>query len=122
MANLVFQSGSTWRKLGFALYSDSLSYREVLENNPIWSVVKNPPIGTALNPGDNYTVDPTVGLSQQSPILSRSPSSSTLDYYPFTSQEDYAKSLSRYNKIALKQVGKNNGLTMDSEQALTGKE
>ena len=119
MANLVFQSGSTWRRLGFALYSNSLSYREVLENNPAWSVVKNPPLGTILNPGSVSGPAMTVGLTQQSPALAPVATSAE-DFFPFTSQESYAESLSRYTKLSLEDVERNNGWSAASVHSDTG--
>jgi hypothetical protein len=119
MANLVFQSGSTWRRLGFALYSNSLSYREVLENNPTWSVVKNPPLGTILNPGSVTGSVTSVGLTQQSPVLS-SATTSAGDFFPFPSQESYAESLSRYTRLSLRDVERNNGWSAASVHSDTG--
>lgn len=120
MSNLVFQSGSTWRKLGFALYSNSLSYREVLENNPAWSVFSNPPEGTVLSSGPSSGSLLTAGLSQNSPMVSQPLSVYSEDYYPFTTPEDYVVSLSRYAPNHLKNVERLNGWISNSITADTG--
>jgi len=40
-----FQQQHTWRKLGYLYFTDSLDYRQVLEENPQWKVTELPPWG-----------------------------------------------------------------------------
>lgn len=112
MATLSFQADSTWRKLGFALYSDSLAYRKILEDNPQWSVMQSPPVGASLRSLSGAAS--SIGLSQQSPIVSAGAEGSSLAYYPFESKEDYLKSLVKYNPSSLRDVERLNGWSQNS--------
>ena len=118
MNTFVFQPGMTWRKLGFALHSNSLEYRKVLENNPIWDISKLPPPGTVLRGSLNGS--PSAGASQQPSVYTQSGLDPSLDYFPFESQTEYYGSLVRYSPSSLRKVERINGLTSDSFSALTG--
>jgi hypothetical protein len=122
MASLIFQPGSTWRKLGYALYSDSLAYREVLNQNPQWTVIESPPAGTTLRNNTNTvgTVGGVSSLSQQSPIVPRPSGETTLNYYPFDTKESYFESLNKYTANALRQVERLNGWSANSIVSDTG--
>jgi hypothetical protein len=122
MANVVFQSGSTWRKLGYALYTDSLAYREVLNQNPQWSVIENPPIGTVLRNNGNTpgSSGGYAGLSQQSPITPRPSGATTLDYFPFDNQAEYLSAALKYSPSALRDVERLNGWSANSVISDTG--
>lgn len=117
MGTFVFQPGMTWRKAGFALYSNSLSYREVLEQNPAWSVTQLPPPGTVLKGSSSTSAR---GASQQPSVYSLQSVNNSNDYYPFQSEKDYYKALSLYSSSSLKSVERVNGLTSDSRAAITG--
>ncbi len=122
MARLIFQPGSTWRKLGYALYSDSSAYREILDQNPQWTVIENPPIGTALRnkPNTMGSVGGGLALSQQSPIVPRPSGDDTSIYYPFETKDDYFESLNKYTANALKKVEQLNGWSANSVASDTG--
>jgi len=107
----------TWRKLGYGFYSNSLAYRQVLDNNPRWSVVELPPPGTVLVGG---TTNSGAGASQQSPIFGRSSGQEVLDFYPFSSEGEYFSSLSLYSRSSLREVSRLNGWSMDSSEVVTG--
>jgi len=114
MNTLVFQPGMTWRKLGYGLYSDSMAYREVLDQNPKWSVTELPPVGTVLS---SQTTPSLSGISQQSSVFGRPTGLSSLEYYPFESEGSYYSALSRYSRNSLAEVERLNGWTMDSSAA-----
>lgn len=118
MGTFVFQPGMTWRKVGYALYSNSLSYREVLEANPAWNVTQVPPPGTVLrgSTGSNASY----GASQLPSIYSVQNSAGLGDYSPFSSSEEYHKSLSRYSPSSLRNMERVNGLSSDSRAVLSG--
>lgn len=113
MNTFVFQPGLTWRKLGYGFYSDSLSYREVLEQNPKWNVMELPPVGAVLESGTTVAGS-VAGLSQQTPIFDRNTGLSTIDYYPFEGPTEYYEALSLYNPGCLNEVDRLNGWTSDS--------
>jgi len=108
--------------LGYALYSNSSAYRDVLEQNPQWTVIENPPVGTSLrsnstSPGltGGYS-----GLSQQSPIVPRPSGDTSLNYYPFETKESYFIALNNYTPSALKEVEQLNGWSANSVVSDTG--
>lgn len=119
MAKVFFKAGSTWRKLGYALNSDSLTYREIIENNPQWDVTEYPPVGTELRVKTPVS-ETNAGLSQQSPIVSMTSSNNPLAYYPFYSRESYLESALRYSAGALKNVESLNGWSQNSVASDTG--
>jgi hypothetical protein len=108
----------TWRKLGFAIYSDSLAYREVLNQNPAWDVTELPAPGTVLRKSPSSASG--AGASQQPSIFSQVAGQASLSYYPFTSQNEYYASLFKYTSLSLKEVDRNNGWTSDSYPVVTG--
>lgn len=117
MKTIPWQPGFTWRKLGFLSYSNSLSYRDVLENNPDWDVVTEPPIGAVIR----YDAPvPNSGLLGTN--ITFTPTSSEVDqnFYPFDTMDNYILSLARYSPSTLLAVDRFNGWSSDCEQALTG--
>jgi hypothetical protein len=119
MATLSFQPGATWRKLGFAVYSDSLAYREVLKDNPQWDVLSHPPLGTVLR-GKRAQSNAGAGLSQQPSVISPISGSSSLLYYPFDNLAGYLESLRKYSPSALKSVERVNGWSSNDIISDTG--
>lgn len=118
MNTFVFQPGMTWRKLGFAMYSDSLAYREVLDNNPAWDVTQVPSPGTVLYGSTSQSS--AGGASQQPSVFSQPEGQASIDYYPYSSQNAYYTALCRYTPPVLKKVERLNGWTSDSYLAITG--
>ena len=118
MNTFVFQPGMTWRKLGFALYSDSLAYREVLNQNPAWDVTQLPAPGTVLRKSSSSVSG--AGASQQPSVFSQALGQASLSYFPFTSQKEYYASLFKYSSLCLKEVDRNNGWANDSYSLVTG--
>ena len=112
MKTIAFQPGHTWRKLGFALYSDSLAYREVLEDNPQWEVLTHPPLGAAIK--SRRSPGSSVGLSQQSLTITPIQNSSSDVYFPFESELDYLTATFKYSPSALRDVERNNGWSANS--------
>lgn len=116
-----FQQQDTWRKLGYLYYTDSLSYREVLEENPQWSVVELPPIGAQLRISSGQISSPTPGgLSQGSFIFGEATGEAATNIYPYDTEEAYNSALYRYTLQGVIERETLNGITMDSTQALTG--
>jgi hypothetical protein len=113
-----FQQDYTWRKLGFLLYYNSVNYRQVLEENPQWSVIDLPPIGAQMR--SDAGTQARSGLSQASFIYTTGTESSDDGFFPYGSREEYIKSLVRYTPSAINQLTKINGYTADTEEAQTG--
>lgn len=118
MKTFVFQPGMTWRKIGYALYSNSLSYREVLEQNPVWDVTQIPPPGTVLRGSQGGSF--LSGASQQPSIYSLQGASQSNNFSPFDSSKEYYEALAQYSSSALRKIQFINGLTSDSKPARTG--
>lgn len=117
MKLIPWQPGFTWRKLGYLTGSNSLNYRQVLEDNPDWDVITEPPIGAVIrlktpnSLGQLQSVPPwpvTTGLQVAREV------------YPFPSYEEYVNSLSKYSTGALMNSDRVNGWSMDSNVAFTG--
>lgn len=116
-----FQQNFTWRKLGYLYFTNSLDYRSVLEQNSQWRVTELPPIGAQLliSPDSNSLGTPG-GLTQGSFITNSTTSAQSDAIYPFDSEESYTKALYRYNLQGVVERESLNGITFDSEQAVTG--
>lgn len=118
--SLPFQQQFTWRKLGYLFYQDSLSYREVLEQNPQWTVVKLPPVGAELR------IDSTGGapgsLVQGNFIFGLPTGSEEDQIFPFNTQAEYDAALDRYTLQGVVERTSINGVTADSQQAFTGQQ
>ena len=119
MRTFPFPPGMDWGKLGFTLYSNSLSYREVLEQNPQWTVTELPPIGAILE----TTGRVETGRLQGTPLSFGANSTGVAEaIYPFDTVDSYLLSLNNYSAASLRSVEKVNGLTMVSTPAITGVE
>lgn len=112
-----FQQQFTWRKLGYLSFSDSLSYREVLEQNPQWKVTELPPIGAQIRIAPNTSI----GGTMQGSFIFGLPAGETADkIFPFDTQEEYNRALNRYTVQGVIDRESLNGITFDSTQAITG--
>lgn len=114
MNTFVFQPGLTWRKAGYAFFSDSLAYREVINANPIWDITSSPPPGSILYEPDASTT----GMSRETGLMSSSQNPE--DYFPFNSAEDFNKAFYRYNMQSLLNVERYNGWSLTSTPVLSG--
>lgn len=113
-----FQQQFTWRKLGYLYFEDSLSYREVLEQNPQWSVTELPPLGAQLViNGQNGTS----GTLSQGNFIVGAVNAATYDtIFPYETEASYTAALDRYTLQGVVERDSINGITLDSAQAFTG--
>lgn len=116
--SLPFEQQFTWRKLGYLFFEDSLSYREVLEQNPQWEVTKLPPVGAQLRiSGRNGSI----GTLNQGNFVFGLPLEDQEDLiFPFITQQEYTNALNRYTLQGVVEREKLNGYDLDSEVAITG--
>jgi hypothetical protein len=119
--SIPFQQQFTWRKLGYLYFTDSLEYREVLAQNPQWTVTELPPLGAQLriSPSANTSGTPG-GLSQGSFIFGLPSGEQALEIFPFDTQAEYTEALNRYTLQGVVERETINGITFDSTQAITG--
>ena len=116
--SLPFEQQFSWRKLGYLYFTDSLSYREVLEQNPQWKVTELPPIGAQLLiSGANGFA----GTLTQGSFIFGLPSGEQADaIFPYDTESEYVNALDKYTVQGVVERDTINGITMDSEQAITG--
>lgn len=117
-----FQQQFTWRKLGYLYFTDSLSYRTVLEENPQWKVTELPPLGAQLRitPNNGVSGFAPGGLSQGNFIFGLPSGENAATIYPFDTQEEYTEALNRYTLQGVIDREAINGINFDSVQAITG--
>ena len=116
-----FQQQFTFRKLGYLYYTDSLSYREVLEQNPQWKVTELPPIGAQIRIGANGKSGGVPGGLTQGSFIFGLPSGQQRNaIFPFDTEEEYTKALNRYTVQGVVDRDKLNGLSLDSTASITG--
>jgi len=118
-----FQPQFTWRKLGYLYYTNSLDYREVLEQNPQWKVTELPPIGAQLRISSSANTSGTPGgLTQGSFIFGLPSGQNSADIFPYETRESYTTALNRYTLQGVVDRESLNGITFDSIQAITGQQ
>jgi hypothetical protein len=117
-----FQQQHTWRKLGFLYFTDSLSYREVLEENPQWKVTELPPIGAQIRLTATPTRQTPGGLTQGDFLFGLPPGEQSTTIYPFDTEEQYDKAIDKYTLQGVIDREQINGITFDSTQAITGQQ
>lgn len=115
-----FQQQFTYRKLGYLYFQDSLSYREVLEQNPQWNVTELPPVGAQLQISSQNGV--AGGLSQGNFIFGLSSASTYGQIFPYETEISYTEALNRYTLQGVVERDKLNGVTLDSTQSITGEQ
>ena len=116
-----FQQQYTFRKLGYLYFTDSLSYREVLEQNPQWKVTELPPIGAQLRITSSASSGRVPGGLSQGSFIFGLPSGQQRDtIFPFETEADYTKALNRYTVQGVVDREELNGLSLDSAAAITG--
>ncbi len=116
-----FQPQYTWRKLGYLAFTDSLQYREVLEQNRQWSVWELPPIGAQLRLSQVASTAGTPGgLTQGSFVFGTVFGDASDAIFPYDTQKQYDTALYRYTLQGVVERETLNGITFDSTQAITG--
>jgi hypothetical protein len=116
-----FQQSFTWRKLGYLYFTNSLDYREVLEQNPQWKVTELPPLGAQIRLQTSSNTSGTPGgLSQGSFVFGLPTGQSQNTIFPFDNQESYTTALNRYTLQGVIDREEINGISFDSIQATTG--
>jgi hypothetical protein len=116
-----FQQQFTFRKLGYLYFTDSLSYREVLEQNPQWKVTELPPIGAQLRISSAANSGGVPGGLSQGSFIFGLPSGQQRDsIFPYETEKDYEKALNRYTVQGVVDRDELNGLSLDSAVAITG--
>jgi hypothetical protein len=116
-----WQPQFTWRKLGYLAYTNSTDYREVLNQNPQWSVWELPPEGAQLRLSQIGNTTGTPGGLTQGSFITGLPVGDFSDaIFPFETVEAYNESLYRYTLQGVVDRESINGITFDSTQAITG--
>jgi hypothetical protein len=116
--SIPFEPQFSWRKLGYLFFTDSLAYREVLEQNPQWTVTELPPIGAQLLISGANGFAGT--LSQGSFIFGLPSGEQANAIFPYDTEPEYVNALNKYTVQGVVERETINGITMDSEQAITG--
>jgi hypothetical protein len=118
-----FQQQDTWRKLGYLYFTNSLDYREVLEQNPQWKVTELPPLGAQLRISASANTSGTPGGLTQGSFLFGLPSGQdSTAIFPYDTEESYDIALNRYTLQGVIDREELNGITFDSTQAITGQQ
>jgi len=123
MTSFAFQQQHTWRKLGYLFYTNSLSYREVLEQNPQWSVTELPPVGAQMLVSGAGAGRGNGGLTGTSltPAIQGNDSAGS-DFFPFETPAAYREAVERYNLYGVVFRESLNGYSADSLSAATGRQ
>ena len=109
--SLPFQNQFSWRKLGYLFFTDSLAYREVLEQNPQWRVNELPPLGAQLRISPKSNI--TNGLTQGGFVFGL-PEPDIANVFPFSSELGYVEALVQYSLPAVLDRDRINGFSIDS--------
>lgn len=116
-----FQPQYTWRKIGYLAFTDSTEYRDVLEQNPQWSVWELPPEGAQLRLSFNGNPAATPGTLSQGSFITGVPTGDFSDaIFPYNTLAEYNQALYRYTLQGVLDRETLNGITFDSTQAITG--
>jgi hypothetical protein len=118
--SITWNPGDTWRKLGYFYYTNSLQFRSVIEQNPQWSVIEEPPVGTVLSL--NVDNSRTLSTTNNSGFFSTETDEFTqAAIFPFEFQEQYDSQIKKYSVYSLVNYDELNGYTQDTQQAATGR-
>lgn len=118
-----FQPQHTFRKLGYLYFTNSLDYREVLEQNPQWKVTELPPVGAQIRLSASANTSGTPGgLSQGSFVFGLPTGQEQAELFPYDTEESYNAALDRYTLQGVIDREEINGITFDSAQAITGQQ
>ena len=119
--SIPFQQEFTWRKLGYLYFSNSLDYRQVLEQNPQWNVTRLPPVGAQIRIQPTTDTTRSPGALTQGAFISGLPSGKNRDkIYPFDTPEEYETALNRYTLKGVLHRQTLNGPSFDNAAAITG--
>ena len=117
--SITWNPGDTWRKLGYYYYTNSLDYRAVIEQNPQWDVITEPPTGAVfvLDVEDSRQLSGTTnsGFFPQLPDAYVQES-----IFPFNTITEYEDQAAKYSLYSLLNYNELNGYTQDTDQAATG--
>ena len=123
MTSFAFQQSLTWRTLGYLFFTNSLSYREVLEQNPQWSVTELPPVGAQMVLNGTEAGGAVGGIAGTSLMPSQQgDQSGDADYFPFNTPAAYTEAVNRYNLYGVVFRDSLNGYSADSLSAATGRQ
>lgn len=115
-----FLGGDTWRKLGYLYFTNSLDYRQVLEQNPQWDVTELPPVGAQLLISSTEESGGAAGLTQGSFINTGVDDTDIKEFFPYATESEYDEQLNKYTLQGVVERDRINGITFDSLQAITG--
>lgn len=123
MTSFAFQQQLNWRKLGYLFFTNSLSYREVLEQNPQWNVTELPPVGAQMVLNGSEAGGSIGGIAGTSLMPSQQGGESNdTDFFPFNNPAAYAEAVNRYNLYGVIFRESLNGYCADSLSAVTGRQ
>ena len=123
MISFAFQQQLTWRKLGYLFFTDSLSYREVLKQNPEWNVTELPPVGAQLVVDGSAAGGANGGLAGTYLTPAQQSGQDPTDViFPYDTVASYDEAVNRYNVYGVLYRESLNGYTVDSESAVTGRQ
>lgn len=117
--SITWNPGDTWRKLGYYYYTNSLDYRAVIEQNPQWNVMEEPPTGAVLS----LDVDTQRQLSttNNANFFAETNNEDEQELiFPFEYQEQYDAQAAKYSVYSLVRYNECNGYTQDTPEAATG--
>jgi hypothetical protein len=117
--SVTWNPGDTWRKLGYFYYTDSLDYRSVIEQNPQWGVLTEPPVGAVLLLDVNDSrLNTGLNVAGFFPDVPDEGESETI--FPFEYMEQYETQAAKYSLYSLLNYNELNGYTQDTPEAATG--
>ena len=121
MITVAFQPQFTWRSLGYLFYTDSMKYREVLDNNPQWNVTELPPLGAQLSIQSELSAT-SGGLQQSTFVFGLTAGDESDTIFPYDTTQGYQVALDRYTLYSVFFQESLNGYSADSDSAITGKQ
>jgi hypothetical protein len=117
--SITWNPGDTWRKLGYFYYTNSLDFRSVIEQNPQWSVMEEPPEGAVLSL--DVTASRLRASTNNAGFFVNTENAGILEkIFPFVSLAAYEAQAEKYNLYGLINYNEVNGYTQDTVEALTG--
>jgi hypothetical protein len=116
---VTWNPGDTWRKLGYFYYTNSLDYRSVIEQNPQWDVMTEPPMGAVLSLDVNDSrLNNSLSVSGFFPDVPDEADRELI--FPFEYRQQYESQAVKYSLYSLLNYDELNGYTQDTPQATTG--